>query len=275
MNSSRRKKRPVGEVRRGDDPKVTVRIIGRCNFRCPSCSSFSGPERRGILSPADFSRILALLIRDGFRGVLNLSGGETTLHPRLPAFVRQASRRLPAARVVVFTNGDWVGRGGWRRLLGSLLAGPNVLVRFSLDRQHAEGKAMTLFGKANRSEVAALEKDRMEAARSFMAFCLERGAEPGRHFDFAFKGTAAAGSRYMSSLGRPPVYPIVFRRNPSRRPRAWGYLAVDLDAAGRPRVYATLSHIPRGEALGGIEALPAALAMNRRALRVSSAEEGR
>ena len=31
-------------VVRGGEPKLTVRVIGHYNFRCPACSTFSSPE---------------------------------------------------------------------------------------------------------------------------------------------------------------------------------------------------------------------------------------
>jgi len=261
---------PIGTVHKGQDPKLTVRIIGRCNFRCPLCSTFSHPERKGLLSQDEMKEIISLLVREKFRGALNVSGGETSLHPDLPKMVSLASRLLPESAVVVFTNGDWVGARGWTERLDRLLGRPNVLVRFSLDRQHAQGKAMALYGRIRRKTVEAVEQERLGKARLFLAACLERGAEPGRNFDFAYKGTLAEASRYMRPLGDVPVYPLRFQRDPARRAKRIGFMAVDLDPRGRPLVFVTLGHILRGEALGGIPALPLALRMNREALRAKS-----
>jgi len=257
----------------GADPKLTIRIIGRCNFRCPACSTFSGGERPGLLSLGEFARIIDLLREDNFHGTLHLSGGETTLHPDLAAMIALAARNLPAVRIAVFTNGDWVGLPGWRDRLKSLLGGPHVLVRFSLDRQHAEGKARAFLGRARKTDVDTSEKDLMAKARDFMTACLEEGAKPGANFDFAFKGTDPEAKEYLASLGDAPIYLIHFQKYPARRPKRMGFMAVDLDEDGRPRVYPTLGHIPSGEALGGIETLPSALRMNREAIHAVDLDE--
>ncbi len=250
----------------GGEPKVTVRIIGRCNFRCPICSTFSGPEKAGLLAVSEFSRIVGLLAEHGFHGPLHVSGGETTLHPGLPEMAALAARHLPEAPVALFTNGNWVGEGDWRGLLRQLLAGPNILIRFSLDRPHAMGRAAALHGPVSHRTLAESEDALFEKARAFLAACLEEGAEPGRNFDFAYKGDLGEGRQYLAPLGTVPVYPIVFQKDPLHRPKLMGFMAVDLDQQGRPLVYPSLGHIPAGEPLGGIETLPSALEMNRWAL---------
>ncbi len=252
------------------EPKITVRIIGRCNFSCPHCSSFSDPGRRGQMSGESFRRAVGILAAEDFRGQLNISGGETTLHPDLAEFVSCASAGLPGARIAVFTNGDWVGRPGWRDDLRWLLGKPNVCVRFSIDRQHAEGKARALAagGRVSQAAIRGIEEERLAKAADFLAACRNERAEPGVHFDFAFKGTREEALRYLSPLGSVPVYPIRFRKNPAKRPKTMGFLAVDLDGDGRPWVYLTLAHIAEHDPLGGLEALASALNEHRRAIRV-------
>jgi len=260
----------IAAARESEDPRLTVRIIGVCNFRCPACSTFSSPERKGLLPLSELKQIIDILVRENFHGALHFSGGETTLHPDLKDMVTLAARDLRNSRIVVFTNGDWVGAPGWTGRLQGLFAEANVLVRFSLDRQHAVGKSKALFGHVREKTVADVEKERLEQARSFLAACLALRVKPGLNFDFAFKGTLDEAKKYMRLLGDVPVYPIQFQKSPARRPKHMGTMAVDLDSDGRARVFVTLGHIPRGEALGGIQTLPLALRMNRRALRASA-----
>jgi len=257
---------PIGTVLSGKEPKLTVRIIGRCNFRCPACSTFSSPERKGLLSIEDFRRILDILKEEHFHGVLNISGGEPTLHPHLNSVVSAASRELSKARIVVFTNGDWVEEVGWENHLRDLFCGENVLIRFSLDRQHAEGKARRQSNGSDMRMIESIEKERLKKARLFLKACLEENMIPGLNFDFAFKGAVPEANKYFSSLGEVPVYPIHFHRNPWKRPLEMGYLAVDLKEDGQPVVFLTLGHISKGEPLGGLEKLPLALKWNREAL---------
>ncbi len=251
-----------GAPERGE-PKLTVRIIHRCQFRCPSCSTFSGPSGRGVLSLADFTDALERLASARYRGLVNISGGEPTLHPELPRMIERASQLLPQSRIAVFTHGHWVGHAGWRDTLGALLAGNNVLVRFSLDRQHAEGIAATGPGTPSDEEVAVMERARLEKARLFLDACVSEGAEPGVNFDFAFKGTREEGLRYTASLGAAPLYLITFRPEPDKRPKTPGFFALDVDDDNRPLVFRTLGHIPSGESAGGLESLLEVLAWNR------------
>jgi uncharacterized Fe-S cluster-containing radical SAM superfamily protein len=208
-----------------------------------------------------------ILARERFHGVLNISGGEPTLHPRVPEMVSYASKRLPGAKVVLFTNGHWVGRPHWRQRLRRLLAGENVLVRFSLDRQHAEGalRAANIILEKNR--LKEIESSRLKKARLFFEACLAEGALPGLHFDFAFKGSEDEAREYMCELGDVPLYLIRFQKDPAHRAKKMGYFAIGIDENNRTLVYPTLGHIYPGEPLGGIENLPPALRMNRKALK--------
>lgn len=248
------------------DPACTVRILHNCNFRCPSCSTFSGPDRRGKLSLADFSTAVDLLRGLGFRGQLHISGGETTLHPELDRMLSYAAGRLEAARICVFTNGHWVGERGWQDRLRSFLAGPNVLVRFSLDRQHAEGEVRARYSDWSEEQVRSSESVRLEKARLFLQACGKMGAQPGRNFDIAFKGTLPEGRAYTKALGEAPLYLITFRPQPLKRPKEFGFFAMDVDEENIPEVYLTLGHIPKHEPLGGLDTLATALEINRKAL---------
>lgn len=258
---------PIGVVKPGGEPKLTIRIIGRCNFRCPACSTFSSPERKGIMRLLDFKRAVDILASERFLGVVNISGGEPTLHPELVEMLSYISERLPENRVVLFTNGHWVGHPHWRQTLRHLLVETTVLVRFSLDRQHADGAVLAEMGSFDKNRFKAIEQERFEKARLFLNACLSEGALPAYRFDFAFKGSEEEAGNYMSVLGEVPLYLIRFRKDPLHRPKELGYFALDLNENNQVLVYPTLGHLSAGESLGGIDTLPAALKMNRIALK--------
>jgi hypothetical protein len=242
------------------DPRITIRLIHDCNFRCARCSTFSGPGRSGRMRMADFSRTIDLLAGEGFHGTINVSGGETTLHPRLADMLRIAAERLPRSTVTVFTNGSWVGRRNWERRLRALAAGPNVIINYSLDRQHVEGARRMSPGRS----IEDVETELFDRARRFVDACRQI---PGIRFRFAFKGTAREAARYLRRLGEVPIYLIQFQKFPARRPKTPGVAAVEVDRTNRVLVFPTLGHIPRGEALGGLDTLRAALQFNREAIR--------
>lgn len=257
---------PIGTVTPATEPKLTIRILRYCNLRCPSCSTFSGPTERGMLRLEEFQAAVDSLARAAFGGVVNISGGETTYHPQLAPMLVYASERLPGSHIVLFTNGTWIGKPWWLRRLRRLASGPNVLIRFSLDRQHLEGVLAAGTGPISDADRQRLEREQFKRAERFLKACEQLGLAPGTRYDFAFKGARSEAEAYLDRLGTVPIYPIAFERDPAHRPKKYGFFAVDIDKEGRPWVYATLGHIPRAEPLGGLEALPRALAMNRRRL---------
>jgi MoaA/NifB/PqqE/SkfB family radical SAM enzyme/radical SAM superfamily enzyme YgiQ (UPF0313 family) len=85
----------------GRERKVIVNLTYRCNNRCVFCAV--GDREARDAGTAD---VLAALRRHRARGfdLLDIDGGEPTLHPELPGLVA-AARRLGYARVAVTTNG--------------------------------------------------------------------------------------------------------------------------------------------------------------------------
>ena len=70
----------------------TLFTIG-CNYRCPFCHNpeLVDPER--LAEPLDEGEILERLgARAGFLDGVVISGGEPTIHPRLPAFIERIKR---------------------------------------------------------------------------------------------------------------------------------------------------------------------------------------
>jgi len=81
-----------------------VEITSRCDLRCPICLvDAGGGDDLGI---AEFNAILDGLVRAERQvDVLNLSGGEPLLHPRLLELVDAALSRREVVRVSISTNG--------------------------------------------------------------------------------------------------------------------------------------------------------------------------
>lgn len=256
----------IGRELKNREPKVSIRILHECNFRCPACGTFSGPNRNGIMSLSDFRKAVDILADEQFRGQLNISGGETSLHPDLDQMLMYVSEKLPDINIPVFTNGHWVGRTGWEERLHSLLTDYNVLIRFSLDKQHAIGAHRAGFTRLTSPTVQDVEKERLDIANQFIEACREYGAQPGLDYDFAFKGTLEEGKEYTYTLGQVPIYTIKFRQNPLERPKKMGFMALDVNEQNKPAVYTTLGHIPEGELMGNLDVLADALNINRREL---------
>jgi uncharacterized radical SAM superfamily Fe-S cluster-containing enzyme len=81
-----------------------VEITSNCNLKCPMCFAGSGPGGEHI-DFATFRRMVDRYVRlEGVADVLQLSGGEPTLHPELLRMVRYACEQ-PIQAVMLNTNG--------------------------------------------------------------------------------------------------------------------------------------------------------------------------
>jgi hypothetical protein len=94
-----------------------VEITSSCNLKCPMCFAESGPGGKHI----DFETFTRMVDRfvhlEGDADVLQLSGGEPTIHPDLVRMVRYAYEQ-PIAAVMINTNGIRLAKDS--ALLGQL-----------------------------------------------------------------------------------------------------------------------------------------------------------
>ena len=82
-----------------------IEICDYCNLRCPICYAGSGPERQEFRSLAQIERMLDAVVRnEGQPDVVQISGGEPTLHPEFFKILEMAKAR-PIKHLMVNTNG--------------------------------------------------------------------------------------------------------------------------------------------------------------------------
>jgi uncharacterized radical SAM superfamily Fe-S cluster-containing enzyme len=82
-----------------------VEITDHCNLRCPICYADSGPHRPGYRDLATIERMLdAVVANEGEPDVVQISGGEPTLHPDFFAILDAAKQR-PIRHLMINTNG--------------------------------------------------------------------------------------------------------------------------------------------------------------------------
>jgi 7,8-dihydro-6-hydroxymethylpterin dimethyltransferase len=82
-----------------------VEITDACNLRCPVCYASSGPERQSYRTLAEVERMLDAVVRnEGEPDVVQISGGEPTIHPQFFEILDAAKRR-PIKHLMVNTNG--------------------------------------------------------------------------------------------------------------------------------------------------------------------------
>ena len=82
-----------------------IEINETCNLTCPTCFAGSSPALSGQLPLATIERMLDTLVAsEGEPDLLQISGGEPTLHPELFAIIAAAKRRN-IRHVMLNTNG--------------------------------------------------------------------------------------------------------------------------------------------------------------------------
>jgi hypothetical protein len=82
-----------------------VEICDACNLRCPICYASSGPDRPVYRTLDHVDRMLDAVVRnEGQPDVVQISGGEPTLHPQFFEILDHAKAR-PIRHVMVNTNG--------------------------------------------------------------------------------------------------------------------------------------------------------------------------
>lgn len=82
-----------------------IEICDYCNLRCPVCYAASGPDRQQFRSLEQIERMLDAVVRnEGHPDVVQISGGEPTLHPDFFSILEMAKAR-PIRHLMVNTNG--------------------------------------------------------------------------------------------------------------------------------------------------------------------------
>jgi tetraether lipid synthase len=82
-----------------------VEICDYCNLRCPVCYAASGPERQQFRTLEQVEKMLDAVVRnEGHPDVVQLSGGEPTVHRDFFKIVEMAKAR-PIRHLMVNTNG--------------------------------------------------------------------------------------------------------------------------------------------------------------------------
>lgn len=80
-------------------------VTNACNMDCPICFTYNRPDRKYFMSRAELRPLLDKLIeRAGPFDLMNVTGGEPTLHPDILELLREC-RRPEIGRVTMNTNG--------------------------------------------------------------------------------------------------------------------------------------------------------------------------
>ncbi|MFD0367627.1 radical SAM protein [Streptomyces sp. NPDC127114] len=107
---------------------ATLEIIETCNFTCEHCYYSSSPLKKGRLDLQQATELMDLMAERGVR-VIELTGGECTIHPDFREILARAADRF--VLVAVISNGYLLGtRPSLREHVASF---DNVAVQISID----------------------------------------------------------------------------------------------------------------------------------------------
>jgi 7,8-dihydro-6-hydroxymethylpterin dimethyltransferase len=121
-----------------------LEITDRCNLSCPVCYASSGPHREETRDLATIEKMLdAIVANEVEPDVVQISGGEPTLHPDFFAILDAAKAR-PIKHLMLNTNGLRIAREpGFAERLASYAPGFEVYLQFDSFERDA---LMTLRG---------------------------------------------------------------------------------------------------------------------------------
>lgn len=172
-----------------------VEVTDSCNLRCPVCYAASGPERVEHRPLALIEKMLDAVVRnEGSPDVVQISGGEPTLHPEFFKIIAMAKAR-PIRHLMVNTNGVLIAQDEEfvKRLAGEM---PDVEIYLQFDsfEQHA---LIDLRGADLRMvREKALERLNRYALSTTLVMTLRKGlndGEIGKVIDYALTQPSVRG----------------------------------------------------------------------------------
>lgn len=115
---------------------MLIEITQRCNLTCPTCYANSSPERDETMSFEAFEKLLDSLLEQGKGGadLIQLSGGEPTIHPRVFDMIELALEK-GIRQVYVNTNGIKLASESFAQRLANFGSAVSVYLQFDGFRQ--------------------------------------------------------------------------------------------------------------------------------------------
>jgi 7,8-dihydro-6-hydroxymethylpterin dimethyltransferase len=172
-----------------------VELTDSCNLRCPVCYAGSGPERLEHRSLALIERMLDAVVRnEGHPDVVQLSGGEPTLHPDFFKIIELAKAR-PIRHLMVNTNGVRIAQDDdfVRRLAEAM---PDIEIYLQFD-SFERGALVELRGADLRNvRERALERLNKHNVSTTLVATLKKGlndSEIGKMIEFALTQPCVRG----------------------------------------------------------------------------------
>jgi uncharacterized radical SAM superfamily Fe-S cluster-containing enzyme len=187
-----------------------IEITDHCNLRCPVCFAESGPERLTHRSVATVERMLdAIVTNEGAPDVVQISGGEPTIHPNFFEIL-DAARRRPIRHLMINTNGIKIAQdAAFAERLAEYRQGFEVYLQFD---SFEPATLKSLRGAdLTRVRMQALERLNEHDISTTLVVTLKKGmndSEIGRIIDFALTQPCVRGVTFqpIQDAGRTEGY---------------------------------------------------------------------
>ena len=176
-----------------------VEVTDRCNLTCPICYSESSPHRPDHRSLEQIEFMLDSVVRnEGEPDVVQISGGEPTIHPEFFAIL-DAARRRPIKHLMVNTNGIRLAHDAeFARRLAQYMPRFEVYLQFDSMRPDA----LWVLRGANLGDVRRRALDRLNEHNisTTLVVTLKKGLnddEIGPILEFALKQPCVRGVTFQ------------------------------------------------------------------------------
>jgi len=176
-----------------------IELTDACNLRCPICYAESGPERQHHRPLEVIESMLdAVIANEGEADVVQLSGGEPTIHPDFFAILDAAKRR-PIRHLMVNTNGVRIARDAE---FAKRLASYKPLFEIYLQFDSLRSKPLEILRGADLRDIRirALERLNELELSTTLVVTLQRGVnddEIGEIIEFALAQPCVRGITFQ------------------------------------------------------------------------------
>ena len=189
---------------------LIIELTDNCNLRCPTCYAASGPERETHRSLEQIERMLDRAVaNEEIPAVVQLSGGEPTMHPRLFE-VLAAARTRPIGHLMINTNGIRIaGEAGFAERLRD--AYPDIEIYLQFDSFRREALQQLRGADLTRIRLQALENLNAAGVSTTLVSTIRRDLnddELGKTIEFALQQPCVRGVNFqpVQAAGRLEGY---------------------------------------------------------------------
>ena len=176
-----------------------IEVTDRCNLSCPTCYASSGPAAGRHRTLAEIEAMLDIIVaNEGTPDIVQISGGEPTIHPQFLDIMR-AARKRPIRHLMVNTNGVRIARDpDFAKKLLEFTPGLELYLQFDSFEAHALN---TLRGEDLREvRLKALERLNELNISTTLVVTVQQGlnnGEIGKIIDFGLKNRCVRGVTFQ------------------------------------------------------------------------------